>query len=489
MTDDVDHQPDREAAAGPRRIARILHDRRRRSASWHTRAAHERARRDPRDQARRGHGAAPAADARDDPDGRARARRRRATSPARAAPGRRHARGDRRDQAAVAVEGRPRPRPRPGRHGRRRTRRAARRACRCSPTARTSAAPVADLQRRARRDRRCRCCARTSRSTRSRSTRPRAIGADAVLLIVAALPDDALLADLHELAVELGLAVLVEAHDDAELDRALAVGAADRRRERPRPRRRSPRTSSSASGSSTRIPRRRGRGRRERDPHRRRRRAAWPPPASTRCSSARRSCGPTIPTALRARPRRRDRCTSEAEMGADMRFDLPADQMPTAWYNALPVMPEPLQPPLHPATKEPVGPDDLAPLFPMGAHRAGGVGASRGSTSPARCSTSCGCGGRRRSCAPSASSARSARRRASTSRTSRCRRRVRTSRTPRCRRRSTTRQEGIDAARRPRPAPGQWGTRARRSRARSSTSSARCTWCARRTSRSRTAGS
>jgi tryptophan synthase beta chain len=32
----------------------------------------------------------------------------------------------------------------------------------------------------------------------------------------------------------------------------------------------------------------------------------------------------------------------------------------------LPVMPEPLQPPLHPSTNEPVGPDDLAPLFPMG---------------------------------------------------------------------------------------------------------------------------
>ncbi|MBM3659449.1 MAG: TrpB-like pyridoxal phosphate-dependent enzyme [Actinobacteria bacterium] len=48
-----------------------------------------------------------------------------------------------------------------------------------------------------------------------------------------------------------------------------------------------------------------------------------------------------------------------------MRIHLPADQMPTAWYNALPVMPEPLQPPLHPGTREPVGPDDLAPLFPM----------------------------------------------------------------------------------------------------------------------------
>jgi tryptophan synthase beta chain len=49
-----------------------------------------------------------------------------------------------------------------------------------------------------------------------------------------------------------------------------------------------------------------------------------------------------------------------------MRYELSPDQIPSAWFNVLPVMPEPLQPPLHPATKEPVGPDDLAPLFPMG---------------------------------------------------------------------------------------------------------------------------
>ena len=49
-----------------------------------------------------------------------------------------------------------------------------------------------------------------------------------------------------------------------------------------------------------------------------------------------------------------------------MRYQLSPDEIPTAWFNVLPVMPEPLQPPLHPATKEPVGPDDLAPLFPMG---------------------------------------------------------------------------------------------------------------------------
>jgi indole-3-glycerol phosphate synthase len=53
----------------------------------------------------------------------------------------------------------------------------------------------------------------------------RAIGADALLLIVAALPDDSLLRDLHDLAVGIGLAVLVETHDDAELERALGIGA------------------------------------------------------------------------------------------------------------------------------------------------------------------------------------------------------------------------------------------------------------------------
>jgi indole-3-glycerol phosphate synthase len=53
----------------------------------------------------------------------------------------------------------------------------------------------------------------------------RAIGADALLLIASALPDDALLAELHGFAGDLGLTALVEVHDEAELDRALAAGA------------------------------------------------------------------------------------------------------------------------------------------------------------------------------------------------------------------------------------------------------------------------
>jgi len=39
--------------------------------------------------------------------------------------------------------------------------------------------------------------------------------------------------------------------------------------------------------------------------------------------------------------------------------------IPTNWYNILADMPSPLPPPIHPATHEPIGPEALAPLFPM----------------------------------------------------------------------------------------------------------------------------
>ena len=41
------------------------------------------------------------------------------------------------------------------------------------------------------------------------------------------------------------------------------------------------------------------------------------------------------------------------------------ERIPKAWYNIMADLPVPLPPPLHPGTLQPVGPDDLAPLFPM----------------------------------------------------------------------------------------------------------------------------
>ncbi|MFL6143561.1 MAG: TrpB-like pyridoxal phosphate-dependent enzyme [Labedaea sp.] len=47
------------------------------------------------------------------------------------------------------------------------------------------------------------------------------------------------------------------------------------------------------------------------------------------------------------------------------KFILDESDMPTTWYNIVPDLPAPPPPPLHPATGAPVGPDDLAPLFPQ----------------------------------------------------------------------------------------------------------------------------
>jgi tryptophan synthase beta chain len=48
-----------------------------------------------------------------------------------------------------------------------------------------------------------------------------------------------------------------------------------------------------------------------------------------------------------------------------VRWNLSADDLPTAWFNVAPHLKAPLEPPLHPGTREPIGPADLAPLFPM----------------------------------------------------------------------------------------------------------------------------
>ena len=52
-------------------------------------------------------------------------------------------------------------------------------------------------------------------------------------------------------------------------------------------------------------------------------------------------------------------------MTRQTKFTLDEDRIPRSWYNIAADLPVPPQPYLHPATLEPIGPDDLAPLFPM----------------------------------------------------------------------------------------------------------------------------
>ena len=47
-----------------------------------------------------------------------------------------------------------------------------------------------------------------------------------------------------------------------------------------------------------------------------------------------------------------------------IKYLLPENDLPTAWYNLQADLPTPLAPVLHPGTKAPISPDDLAPLFP-----------------------------------------------------------------------------------------------------------------------------
>jgi tryptophan synthase beta chain len=55
----------------------------------------------------------------------------------------------------------------------------------------------------------------------------------------------------------------------------------------------------------------------------------------------------------------------EAAMDRQVKYVLQESEMPRQWYNVIPDLPAPPPPPLHPGTGQPVGPDDLAPLFPM----------------------------------------------------------------------------------------------------------------------------
>ena len=139
---------------------------------------------------------------------------------------------------------------------------------------------------------------------------------------------------------------------------------------------------------------------------------------------------------------------------------------------------------LHPGTLQPVGPGRPRAALPDGADPPGGLDRARRSRSRSRCATSTGSGGRRRS------SARAPRAGAPDARAhllqvrGRQRRPGATSRTRPSRRPSTTRKRASSASR-PRRAPGN-GDRRSPSRARSSASRSTSSWCASRTTRSRT---
>ena len=52
-------------------------------------------------------------------------------------------------------------------------------------------------------------------------------------------------------------------------------------------------------------------------------------------------------------------------MSDTVKFVLPEERIPRSWYNLLADLPSPPPPVLHPGTMQPIGPGDLAPLFPM----------------------------------------------------------------------------------------------------------------------------
>lgn len=54
----------------------------------------------------------------------------------------------------------------------------------------------------------------------------------------------------------------------------------------------------------------------------------------------------------------------EYDVSSQIRFSLTQKDIPTHWYNILPDLPEPLPPPLHPGTKQPVTLEDMTAIFP-----------------------------------------------------------------------------------------------------------------------------
>src|SRR5207237_8357265 len=72
-----------------------------------------------------------------------------------------------------------------------------------------------------------------------------------------------------------------------------------------------------------------------------------------------------VPSMLKPRDHRREVVMSVHAPEVANRIVLDEKEMPTRWYNIQADLPFPGSPPLHTATRQPVGPQDLAPLFPL----------------------------------------------------------------------------------------------------------------------------
>ncbi len=93
------------------------------------------------------------------------------------------------------------------------------------------------------------------------------------------------------------------------------------------------------------------------------------------------------------------------------KYVLSDKDIPSAWVNILPRLKEPMDPPLHPATGKPLGPEDLAPIFPMSLIEQEFSPQAGDRHSRAKCSTSTSSGGPRRCIARAGWRRRSIRRR------------------------------------------------------------------------------
>ncbi|MFT3671510.1 MAG: TrpB-like pyridoxal phosphate-dependent enzyme [Aestuariivirga sp.] len=95
---------------------------------------------------------------------------------------------------------------------------------------------------------------------------------------------------------------------------------------------------------------------------------------TAKATKAKTKAKPAAKAAKRAAPKKASKKASKPAAKKPVIAKAPAgtrkiqmgeERIPKAWYNIMADLPVPLPPPLHPGTLQPVGPDDLAPLFPM----------------------------------------------------------------------------------------------------------------------------